>query len=153
MSTIFLLMVVTLLYAGYNIFIKVSSGHVPAGAHSTITATIFLQVSALAVSLLFLSVQKLQSDASLVLPTRAYLWAVVAGLCIGGAEVAYFYLFAGLGHDRPMPANIAIPVVVSGTIVISLVAGGFLFKESLDWPQWLGAAMIVAGISALFIKT
>jgi drug/metabolite transporter (DMT)-like permease len=152
MSAIYLLMATTLLYAGYNIFIKVSSGHVPAGAYSTITATICLQISALAVSLLFLTVQKQNTDASLVLSTKAYLWAMAAGLCIGGAEIAYFYLFAGLGHGKPMSANIAIPVVVSGTIVISLVAGGFVFKETLGWPQLLGAGMIVAGISVLFIK-
>ena len=107
MSAIILLMATTLLYAGYNIFIKVSSGHVPAGAYSTITATICLQISALAISLLFLAVQKQHTDASLVLSTRTYLWAIAAGLCIGGAEIAYFYLFAGLGHDKPMAANIA----------------------------------------------
>lgn len=152
MSAIILLMATTLLYAGYNIFIKVSSGHVPAGAYSTITATICLQISALVISLLFLAVQKQHTDASLVLSTRTYLWAIAAGLCIGGAEIAYFYLFAGLGHDKPMAANIAIPVVVSGTIVLSLIAGGIVFKETLGWPQLLGAGMIMAGISVLFIR-
>ena len=153
MSAIILLTVTTLLYASYNIFIKVSSGHVPGGAYSTITATIFLQASALSVSLLFLVMQKLQSDTTLVLPTRVYFWAVIAGLCIGGAEISYFYLFASVGHSKAISASVAIPVVVSGTIVISLAAGWFIFKETIGWPQLMGAGMIVTGICALFIKT
>ena len=44
---------VTALYAGYNLLVKVSSGHVPDAATTPILATISLQAAALAVSLAF----------------------------------------------------------------------------------------------------
>jgi hypothetical protein len=45
---------------------------------------------------------------------------MLAGLCIGGAEIGYLYLFGGIGISKPMPANIAIPVIVSGTTAVPL---------------------------------
>ena len=45
-----LLLAVTVLYAGYNLLVKVSSSHVPAVATTPILATIALQVAAIAVS-------------------------------------------------------------------------------------------------------
>jgi drug/metabolite transporter (DMT)-like permease len=152
MSAFTLLITTTLLYAGYNLLVKISSSHVPAGAYSTITATISLQTAALLVSLAFYAVQKQQTGASFALPTGSYFWAVLAGLCIGGAEVAYFYLFAGLGHGSPMPASVAVPVVVSGAVVISIAAGWLLLGEAVAWPQVLGALLIVLGICALFVE-
>lgn len=152
MTGLALLAMTTLLYAGYNIFIKVSTGHVPHGTYSTITATICLQVAALAVSLMFLAAQKVQTDASLVLPVRAYFWAAVAGLCIGAAEITYFYLFAGIGSSRPMQASVAIPVIVSGTIVISLFIGGLVLKETIAWQQALGAGLIATGVVMMLFR-
>ena len=52
-ASLILLLGVTSLYAGYNLLVKVSSGHVPAVATTPILATIALQVAALAVSAAF----------------------------------------------------------------------------------------------------
>lgn len=152
MTGLTLLALTTLLYAGYNIFIKVSTGHIAHGTYSTITATICLQVAALAVSLMFLAVQKGQTSASLMLPARAYFWAAIAGLCIGAAEITYFYLFAGIGSSKPMQASVAIPVIVSGTIVISLFVGWLVLKEGIAWPQLFGTGLIAAGVVLLFFR-
>ena len=152
MTGLTLLAITTLLYAGYNILIKVSTQYVPHDAHTTITATIVLQVAALTASLVFLAVQKAQVGTSLMLPAKAYIWAAVAGLCIGAAEITYFYLFAGIGSSKPMQASVAIPVIVSGAIVISLFVGWLLLKETITWPQTMGAVLIVAGIVMLFFK-
>jgi hypothetical protein len=35
----------------------------------------------------------------------------------GAAEIGYFYLFGGVVEIRPIAANVAIPIVVSGAIV------------------------------------
>lgn len=153
MTGLTLLVVTTLLYAGYNILIKVSSQHVPHDAHSTITATICLQIAALAVSLIFLSAQKMQIGASLLLPAKAYLWAAAAGLCIGAAEITYFYLFAGIGSSKSMPASVAIPVIVSGAVVISLFAGWLVLNEHIARQQLIGAGLIAAGIVLLFVRS
>lgn len=153
MTGLTLLVITTFLYAGYNILIKASTQHVPHDAPSTITATICLQIAALAVSFVFLAVQKAQIHASLLLPAQAYIWAAAAGLCIGAAEITYFYLFAGIGSSKPMQASVAIPVIVSGAIVIALIVGWLVLKEGIAWPQFLGAGLIASGIFMLFIKS
>ena len=97
MTGLLLLVTVTALYAGYNILIKVSASQVPAAATSTITATICLQLAGLMTSIVFVSVAMIRGGQVLQLTWGAYIWAAAAGLCIGGAEIAYFYLFRGIG--------------------------------------------------------
>ncbi len=145
-----LLITVTVLYAGYNLFIKVSGSHVPEVATTTIAATILLQLAALATSLVFVSVLLVRGGHVMQLSLGAYAWAVVAGLCIGGAEIAYFYLFAGIGTGKPMAANVAIPAVVSGATVIAMAAGYLVFKETLALVQVIGGACVVLGIVLLY---
>ena len=52
-ASLVLLLGITSLYAGYNLLVKVSSGHVPAAATTPILATIALQTAALAVSAVY----------------------------------------------------------------------------------------------------
>jgi drug/metabolite transporter (DMT)-like permease len=151
MVSTLLLVTVTLLYAGYNLLIKVSASQIPAEATSTILATVCLQIAALGTSMAFIAFLVLRGGHSLALPSNAYLWAAAAGLCIGGAEIAYFYLFGGIGGVKPMAATVAVPVIVSGTIVITMVVGYLVFNETLSWRQLIGAACIVTGIAILFL--
>ena len=108
-ASLILLLGVTSLYAGYNLLVKVSSGHVPAVATTPILATIALQVAALAVSAAFAAGLVLRSGHVLAVSPAAVAWAVAAGLCIGAAEIGYFYLFRGVGGAQPMAANVANP--------------------------------------------
>ena len=48
-----LLLLITLFYAGYNLFVKASGGHAGGNVTTTILATISLQTVALVVSLMF----------------------------------------------------------------------------------------------------
>ena len=153
MTGLMLLIMATLLYAGYNLLIKVSGGHVPETATTTVLGAICLQLAALATSLTFASWLYLFKGAqSFQLTTSAYLWAVAAGICIGGAEIVYFYLFGGIGTSKPMAASVAIPVIVSGTIVITLFFSLVFLRETLAWSQWLGSGCIVLGIVLLFLN-
>ena len=153
MAALLLLLTATLLYAGYNILIKVSGTHVPEAATSTILGVVCLQLAALTTSITYAgSLFLFRGDQHLQLTTPAYLWAIAAGFCIGGAEIAYFYLFGGIGSMRPMPASIAIPTIVSGTIVITLLVSLFVLRETLNWNQWLGSACIVLGIVLLYLN-
>ena len=148
-----LLLTATLLYAGYNLLIKVSGTHVPEEATSTVLGVICLQLAALTTSLTYAgSLYLLKGEQHLQLTAGAYLWAVAAGICIGGAEIAYFYLFGGIGTTKPMAANVAIPTIVSGTIVITLLFSLLVLREPLNWNQWLGSACIVFGIVLLFLN-
>jgi drug/metabolite transporter (DMT)-like permease len=153
MVALLLLLTATLLYAGYNILIKVSGTHVPEEATSTILGVVCLQLAALTTSITYAgSLFLFRGDQHLQLTTPAYLWAIAAGFCIGGAEIAYFYLFGGIGSMKPMPASIAIPTIVSGTIVITLLVSLFVLRETLNWNQLLGSGCIVLGIVLLYLN-
>ena len=145
-----LLLGITVLYAGYNLLVKVSSGHMPAAATTPILATISLQVAALAVSAAFAIGLSMRGGNVLAISPPAFAWAVAAGLCIGAAEIGYFYLFRGVGGGEPMAANVAIPVVVSGAIVLALLVSWLVFREPFTWVRLAGAALVVAGVVTLF---
>jgi len=153
MIGIALLVAVTILYAGYNVLIKVSGAYVPAAATTTILATISLQVAALLTSVLFLGFLSLRGGQVITLSPAAYLWAALAGLCIGSAEIGYFYLFGGVGLAAPMGATVAIPTIVSGTIVIALLFSGLVLGEPITWNQIAGSILIVLGITTIFIRS
>ncbi|MBC6439103.1 MAG: EamA family transporter [Rhodospirillales bacterium] len=149
---IVLLTLVTLTYAGYNLFVKASGSHMPAEATTTILATLCLQAGAVTTATAFLVYLNLQGGHTFKLSQPAYIYAVAAGVCIGAAEVCYFYIFGGVGGIKPLPANIVIPTVVTGTIVITLIVSFFIFKERLTMMQMIGTAMIVGGIVVMFAE-
>ena len=151
MAGLLLLVTVTTLYAGYNLLIKISASHVPVAATSTIAATICLQLAALTTSMLFLAITTIRGGQVLQLSWGAYIWAAAAGLCIGGAEIAYFYLFGGIGNVKPMAANVVIPTVVSGTVVITAIAAYFIFRESLSPIQFAGVGCVILGVLLLHL--
>jgi drug/metabolite transporter (DMT)-like permease len=145
-----LLVLVTLFYAAYNFLVKISSQHVAAQTTTTIVLTVTLQAAALAFSICFIGYLVFRGGHSFAVSTSAFWWAVGAGLAIGAAEVCYFYLFTGLGGYEPAPAAIVIPTVVSGTVVLSMIAGIVFLGEAATWRQWAGAALVVAGIALMF---
>ena len=147
---IFLLSAITVLYAGYNLLIKISSNHVPEVATSTILATICLQVAALVASLVFMGMLLIRGGQVLSLSLSAYLWAAGAGLCIGLAEIGYFYLFRGVGGTAPIAANVAIPAIVTGTVVITILLSAMVLKETLAPIQIGGTVVVIVGIAMIF---
>ena len=150
-ATFILLLTVTALYTGYNLLIKVSSGYVPLETTTTILATITLQVAALGVSCIFALALLVRGGEEFSLSVPAFFWAAAAGLCIGAAEIGYFYLFRGTMDDAPVSANFAIPVIVGGTILLAIAASWIFLNESLSWAKAVGGAMIVAGVIVMFL--
>ncbi|MGE4250934.1 MAG: hypothetical protein AB7F09_16200 [Parvibaculaceae bacterium] len=150
MNAWLLLSLVTILYAGYNLFAKVSGGHVSGIATTTVLATITVQLVALATSTIFSVFLLLRGGQVFSLPSASYGWAALAGLCIGGAEIGYFYLFSGIGSRQAMEANVVIPVVVCGTVFIAVLASFLFFREHLGSYQLLGAGLLSAGIICMF---
>ncbi len=145
-----LLLAVTIFYAGYNLFVKVSGTFIPATTTSTVVATICLQLAALFTSSLFLVFQTIKGGHIFSLSPGAYFWAVAAGICIGAAEIGYFYLFGGVGLEKPMEAKVAIPTIVIGTVVITTIVSAAVFGERFGLPQAAGAFLIVIGILFFF---
>ncbi len=152
MRTVLFLLLITICYSAYNLLVKVSSSHVDAESSSPIIATIFLQSTALMVSLVYLLFLTRQT-VNLALPTKAYAWAAVAGLCIGIAEVLYFYLFRGFSDESPIAASSAIPFIVGGTIVIAVAVSHFVFRESLNSGQWFGVGLAFVGMIIIAINS
>ena len=151
-ASITLLLTITFLYAGYNLFIKISSGHVADFATSTILATIALQLSALIVSCAFVAGLLIRGNHILALSTPVYAWAAAAGVCIGVAEIGYFYLFRGVMGSDPIPANIAIPCIVGGTTFIAMIFSWLVLQESMTELRFLGGTMIIGGVIVMFMK-
>ena len=149
-SGIFLMMAIAAFYAGYNLLVKVSTLHVPAAATSTVLATMCLQLAALATSGTFAALLIVRGGHALALPSAAYAWAAGAGLCIGLAEIGYFYLFRGVGGSGPVAASVAVPIVVTGTVVFTMLVSFIALKESLGPMQIAGTAVVVAGIAMIF---
>lgn len=147
---IVLLIAITVLYAGYNLLVKVSSNYVPDSATSTVLATICLQLAALAASGTFALLLLARGGHVLKLSTTAYVWAAGAGLCIGLAEIGYFYLFRGVGSAGPVAASVAVPVIVTGTVVLTMLLASLALKESLGAMQIAGTAVVVIGIAMIF---
>ena len=86
------------------------------------------------------------------LSSGAYVWAVLAGVCIGCAEIGYLYLFGGVGLTKPMAASLAVPTIVSGTIVIAMAFSYLALKEPMAWHHLFGGLLIVVGIVVLSAK-
>ena len=147
---ILLLITIAALYAGYNLLVKVSSLHVPAAATSTVLATICLQVAALAASVTFAALLTARGGHVLALTPAAYAWAAGAGLCIGLAEIGYFYLFRGVGGTGPVAASVAVPAIVTGTVVLTMLLSWLALRESLGAMQIAGTAVVVIGIAMIF---
>jgi len=147
-----LLLFITVLYAGYNLLIKVSVNQVPSISTSTVVATICLQLAALSTSLGFALYLLARGNPVLKLPLPAYGWAAMAGVCIGMAEIGYFYLYRGSSDGAPLAANIVVPVIVSGTIVITACVSYWVFREPLSEMQLLGSVLIITGIGMLLLK-
>ncbi len=146
MLTIFLIAFVTVAYAGYNLFVKVATDHLPATTTSTVLATLSMQVMTLIPTLCLFAILSVQGGHDFKLSSGTLKWAMIAGLCIGSAEVGYYYIFSGLGGGRAMPANVVIPIVVCGTVVITAIVSFFIFRESFSWPQILGSALVIGGV-------
>lgn len=149
MATIVLLIAATVLYAGYNVLVKASGVAVLPSAQTTVVATICLQLAALGTSSLFALMMWNRGIVNFTVGAPAVMWAVGAGVCIGGAEIAYLYLFGGVGGFKPLPASLAIPVIVSGSIILALFASALFFSETLGWRQIGGSVLIIAGIALL----
>lgn len=145
-----LLILVTLFYAGYNFLVKISSGHVPQQASTTILLTITLQTAAITCSLLYLSILLFRGGHNFELTLPAFGWAAAAGIAIGAAEICYFYLFSGTGGFAPAPGSIVIPVIVSGTILLTMLASIILLGEAVSLRGWIGATLVIAGIVLIF---
>ena len=146
-----LLIIVTLSYAGYNLFIKLASSQNTNNTNS-IAATLSLQIIALIVTSIFSVYLFSKGERIFVLTSKTYLHAIFAGISIGFAEIGYFYLFNASNPNGPLTANTAIPVILGGTILITMIFSFYIFRESYNYQKILGTLFIIIGIYLVLIK-
>ena len=150
-NNLLLLVIVTLSYAGYNLFIKLASSQNINNTNS-IAATLCLQIFALIVTSIFSVYLFSKGERIFVLTSKTYLYAIFAGISIGFAEIGYFYLFNSANPNGPLNANTAIPVILGGTILITMIFSFYIFRESYNYQKILGTLFIIIGIYLVLIK-
>ena len=106
-------------HAGYNIFIKLSSSQ-NINNTNNIAATLFLQLFALIVTSVFSIYLYSKGEKIFVLSSKAYLYAIIAGISIGIAEIGYFVMFNPTNPNGAVNANVAIPIVLGETVLITM---------------------------------
>ncbi|EKF8204553.1 EamA family transporter [Pseudomonas aeruginosa] len=86
---------------------------------------------------------KFQAPGS-ILP-RSWLFLVLSGLATGASWICYFRALK-LG-----PASLVAPLDKSSVVLVALLGVAFL-GERLDLRQWLGVALVTAGVVVLAIR-
>jgi transporter family protein len=69
---------------------------------------------------------------------------ILAGVFTAIAEILYLTMFS-----KGAPLGIGNPLVVGGTVVVAVLLGAFLLKDSITWVSELGIATIIIGIILL----
>jgi|TARA_X000001036_G_scaffold128333_1_gene121357 uncharacterized membrane protein len=151
MNNSYLLITVTLAYAGYNLFIKLA-GAQNINNNNGIAATLCLQIFALIVTSVFSIYLSSLGENIFVLPSKTYLYAVFGGISIGIAEIGYFYLFNASNTDGALNANTAIPIILGGTILVTMIFSFYILKESFNYHKIIGTIFIIIGIYLIFNK-
>ena len=151
MNNSYLLITVTLAYAGYNLFIKLA-GAQNINNNNGIAATLCLQIFALIVTSVFSIYLSSLGENIFVLPSKTYLYAVFGGISIAIAEIGYFYLFNASNKDGALNANTAIPIILGGTILLTMIFSFYILKESFNYHKIIGTIFIIIGIYLIFNK-
>lgn len=141
MHWILLAVLTAVCFGAYNIFIKLSSGHI-----NQIVGAVILQVVAAFLGGFILLGLK-WSNSSMEVTQKGILFAILAGVAVGLAEILSFYVFS-----KGIPASLGIPVIIGGTVVVGAVLGVLFLKETLNWTQLLAIALIISGVILLTSK-
>lgn len=122
----------------YNFFIKVSSGNI----HEILGAVI-LQAVALLLGCALLIYLKQTGD-QFSFSSKGILYAVLAGLAVGVAEILTFMVF-----EKGIAVSIATPVIIGSSVVVSSVLGILFLRETISLIQLFALALIAGGIMLL----
>lgn len=125
-------------YGLYNVFIKLSAGRI-----HPVTGAVILQVmAACSGAVLFLFLRSAKTP--MAFSAKGVWFAVLAGVCVGLAEILSFFVFS-----RGITVSVGIPVIIGGTVLAGAVLGTVFLGETLRLTDILAVALIVAGIALL----
>ena len=130
-------------YALYNIFIKKGSASI-----NPILGGVVLQFVAAIFGTLLLGVITIKEGGVGYLnwDYTGLLWACLAGMAVGTAEMLSFVV-SGLG----VPATQSIPTIIGGSVGVGAVLGLIMLGETLMLQGWGGVLLLIVGIG--FVAT
>lgn len=134
-------------YALYNIFIKKGSATI-----NPILGGVVLQfVAAICGSLLlgFILIRdgggggsgEEGMDNPLQYDNQGIMWAVLAGMAVGAAEILSFVV-SGMGVQSMQ----SIPIIIGGSVLFGTILGFTALNEMLTYRGWFGVVLIAVGI-------
>lgn len=141
MNWIFLVLITAIFYGVYNVFIKISSGHI-----NQIVGAVILQVVAALVGGVILVILKM-TNSPLVISQKGVWFAILAGVFVGLAEITSFFVFS-----KGVPVSIGIPIIIGGSILVGAILGLTFLKETLNPFHYLAIALIITGVVILSTK-
>ncbi len=134
MHWLFLALLTAFFYGLYNVFIKISSGHI----HEIVWAVILQLVAALLwVALL---AYMYFSGEQFEITQKWIHYAIYAWLFVGLAEITSFYLFS-----KWISVSVWVPIIVAGSIVVAALLWLLFLKEYLSLTQVFWVVLIVWG--------
>lgn len=128
-----------LMFGLYNVFIKLSAGHINA-----VLGAVVLQFVAAFLGLALLLYQQAGSSEPLAFNRAGIGLAIGAGVAIGLVEILTFVIYG-----RGVPVAVGNPLIVGGSLVVTTLVGMVLLKEGASLTQIGAVTMIIAGVFAL----
>ena len=83
---------------------------------------------------------KFKSEETAKLPIKAVIPVVI----LAAAADGFSYMLQLMGASN-LPATVLYPLVTGGSVILSAIAGLVVYKEKLNFRQWLGIALCFAG--------
>lgn len=123
----------------YNVFIKVSANDI-----NPILGAVVLQFVAAFIGLAMLLVTQMQAGSLPFWSGRGLLLASLAGAAIGAVEILTFFIYG-----RGVLVAVGNPLIVGGSLVVTLGVGVFLLRESVNLTQLLAIGLIFIGVLLL----
>ncbi len=123
-------------FGAYNVFIKIASGYI-----HEITGAVILQFVAAFAGLGILLYLKFKGNEVIEISQKGVYYSILAGLCVGGAEILSFLVFG-----KGVPASTGIPIIIGGAIVVGAVIGVLFLKEKITVFNIVGTILVVLGI-------
>ena len=134
-----LLALAAVMFGLYNVFIKLSAGHIQA-----VLGAVILQFVAAFLGLGLLLYFKQSQQLVLHVTPRGVSLAVLAGVAIGVVEILTFVIYG-----RGVAVAVGNPLVVGGSLLVTTGIGWLLLRETLNPWQVFAVLCIVGGVAVL----
>ncbi|MDY0207179.1 MAG: EamA family transporter [Pseudomonas sp.] len=134
-----LLAVAAVMFALYNVFIKLSADHIQA-----VLGAVILQFVAAFLGLGLLVYFKYTDNITLHITPRGVSLAMLAGVAIGVVEILTFVIYS-----RGVDVAVGNPLIVGGSLMVTTGIGWLFLREVLNPWQVAAVLSIVAGVIVL----